>query len=334
MVPMRDAHDVVQSFPIGAITDVRPLGNGRIHKTFLVMTRGETYVLQNIGRLFAPTTHDIDAVTTHLAEGNILTPRLVRTKEGALAVRDGECAWRLFTFVPGTTIEESTNVVQAKSGSAFIAQWHTALSDYTHPFSYRIPQYRDTAYALTHLASVDAAYAHSKKSVSCHPVAKDIACRKNLLADLSALTPRVGHGDLKLNNLRFDEEGTTARALVDLDTLGYYPLPLEIGDMLRSWCRTAINTLESDLWRTVTETYRAHAPFMTNDEWRLIPDGFFEITLSLAARYLADAYEETWFQHDPAYPSRFVQNLERARMNLALLDDFTRHESDIRSIHA
>ena len=157
---------------------------------------------------------------------------------------------------------------------------------------------------------------------------------KKLSAEIATLPKRTLHGDLKLNNLRFDADGTHAIALIDFDTLGRYTLPLEIGDMLRSWCTTTSYTLDLSVWQTSIRGYRSEAHFVTADEWRLIPDGLAEITLSLAARYCADAYEEKYFAHDPAYVSLFEQNAERTKRYLAVLTDFDRNEESIRTMHA
>ncbi|MBL8158134.1 phosphotransferase [bacterium] len=328
-----DLSVIAAAFPIGTIRSIEPLGNGRIHATYLVRSDMGEYVLQKIGVLFVPALPDIEAVTAHIAAKGLLTSRVVRTEDGALSRQDGDSAWRLMTFIPGMTIETEPTPAQAANGAAFIAQFHTALADYTQPFAYRIPHYRDTGYALGHLHELDRRNTGSSKYEKCHPLAEEIEHRRTLLSPaMSALPLHTLHGDLKLNNLRFDTEGVEAIALLDLDTLGSYPLPLELGDMLRSWCKRGTG-IDTETWKTLMKTYREHAAFMHDDEWRLIPDGFFEITLSLAARYCADAYEETWFKHNPEYPSLFEQNVASTERCLALLDDFTTKLPELRQLH-
>ena len=53
---------------------------------------------------------------------------------------------------------------------------------------------------------------------------------------IKGLPERIIHGDLKLNNIRFDETGNKAIAIVDLDTLGVSKIVIDIGDAIRSWC--------------------------------------------------------------------------------------------------
>ena len=325
---------VLASFPIGDISSVEPYGNGRIHTTFHVVAEHGEYVLQKIQAPFEPALDDIEKITEHLTHKKILTSRIVKTVDGARSLPDAESFWRLMTFIPGTTFEGNPTLEQARSGGAFAGTFHSALTDYTQPFTYRLPGYRDTHYALEHLRNTDTAYASSEKYSHCHPLVEEILRTASLLSEASALLPqRPLHGDLKLNNLRFDASGARAIALIDLDTVGRYTVPLEIGDMLRSWCTTPTFEIDLAIWDAALEGYRREANFVTPDEWRLIPDGFREITLSLAARYCADAYEEIYFTLDPAYPSRYEQNIERTRRYLRVLENFDLHESRIRAMH-
>lgn len=325
---------VLTQFPIGEISSVEPYGNGRIHATYHVVAEHGEYVLQKIEASFEPTLDDVEKITEHLALKKIPTSRIVRTVDKARSFPDAGSFWRLMTFIPGTTFEGNPTLEQARSAGAFVGTFHTALVDYTQPFTYRLPGYRDTQHALNHLRITDAAYASSEKYSLCHPLATEILQAASRLSEELALLPqRPLHGDLKLNNLRFDASGTRAIALIDLDTVGRYTVPLEIGDMLRSWCTTPTFEIDLAIWEAALEGYRREANFFSSDEWRLIPDGFREITLSLAARYCADAYEETYFALDPAYPSRYEQNIERTRRYLRVLDSFDLNESRIRALH-
>jgi len=326
---------ILAAFPIGTASSTEPYGKGRLHSTYHVRTADGEYILQKIGPLFNPAMKDIDSVTKHLEAKGIGTARVIPTREGALSYGKDGGYWRLMTFIPGATIEGNPSVPQAENASAFIGMFHTALLDYEKSFAYHLPGYRDTPLAISHLREADAAHETSEKYAVCHPLVVEILGRaKKLSAEIATLPKRTLHGDLKLNNLRFDADGTHAIALIDFDTLGRYTLPLEIGDMLRSWCTTPSYTLDLSVWQTSIRGYRSEAHFVTADEWRLIPDGLAEITLSLAARYCADAYEEKYFAHDPAYVSLFEQNAERTKRYLAVLTDFDRNEESIRTMHA
>jgi Ser/Thr protein kinase RdoA (MazF antagonist) len=196
--------------------------------------------------------------------------------------------------------------------------------DFTEPFAYAIPHFYDTDSIVTTMLETDAAHTGSEKYAACHPIATTIHERLEKLGGYVVTPKRVLHGDLRFNNFRFDSDGI-AIALIDLDTLGRYPLPIEIGNMLRSWCssrQAARPSLNFDTWQAAINGYRAAAHFITDEEWRVIPHGFEQVTLELAARYLTDAYLEKYFAHDPVYPSLFEQNIDRARFCLAIHDEF------------
>lgn len=320
----QDLNAIIHAFPIGGARSIEPYGKGRIHSTYRVETGSGIYILQKIAALFEPAMADIERITDHLADKNITTTRLVRTTGGTLAHEHAGEYWRLMTYVPGETIENGPSIAQAESAARFVARFQEALSDFTEPFAYSIPHFYDTASIAKNMLEADAAHANSEKYAICHPIVETIDERLGKLGGYIATTKRVLHGDLRFNNFRFDMNGM-AIALIDLDTLGRYPLPIEIGNMLRSWCssrQTSRPSLNFDIWQAAVNGYKAAAHFITDEEWRAIPHGFEQVTLELAARYLTDAYLEKYFAHDPAYPSLFEQNIDRAQFCLAIHDEF------------
>jgi hypothetical protein len=69
--------------------------------------------------------------------------------------------------------------------------------------------------------------------------------------------------------------------------------------------------------------YFQTANFITTDEKMKIPDGIELMTLELSARYITDAFEETYFTLDELrYPSLYEQNKQKAIAQLQFYDDF------------
>jgi len=67
----------------------------------------------------------------------------------------------------------------------------------------------------------------------------------------------------------------------------------------------------------------ANSPFIGKREIEQIPSGISIIILELAARYIIDAFEESYFTLDEnKYGSIFEQNSDKARLLLGLFDDF------------
>src|SRR5665213_3778918 len=249
------------------------------------------------------------------------------TRAGNLVHKENG-SWRLSTWIPGRTLVSDPTLEEIASAATCVAKFHMVLADYPYTFRHIIPHFHDTAFILNRMREIDTAHTADQKYPSCHVVASAIFAIAARLPKLPALSPRAVHGDPKLANVIFNEKGE-AIALVDLDAVGRYPLPMEIGDMLRSLCATKNQSgpmmFRADAWHAALDAYRRNAPFIKADETAAILDGFRLVTLELAARYLTDAYEESFFAFDGSrYQSAFEQNLERAQRLLGFLEDAER----------
>jgi Ser/Thr protein kinase RdoA (MazF antagonist) len=143
------------------------------------------------------------------------------------------------------------------------------------------------------------------------------------------LPERIIHGDLKLNNIRFDDRVKKAIAIVDLDTLGTGKIVIDIGDAIRSWCHRLIDLdgeddlFDLDMFRSIMSGYLRTAVFMTREEIESVPDGVVMMMLELSARYITDAYEESYFRLDSEKCSNlFEQNKTKAFAQMRLFNDF------------
>ena len=333
------AQRVCEAYPLTSITALTPLGNGRHNTTFRVEAAEGSFVLQKMNAsLGLGVMEDMRSVSDHLARHEILTPRVIATDSGALIQEDQGEKWRLTTYINGTTIESNPTEAQIKSAAQFAGRFHSALMEYDKPFLHKIPEVLNPQRAFNELQATMHTYKDSDKNTACNELRNIILSKTHHFGLVFDTLPlRVVHGDLKLNNFRFDASGENAIALIDLDTLGRYLLPFELGDMLRSWCTVREETtwsLNTETWKQALREYRAHAKWITQAEWDAVPDGFLIITLALAARYLTDAYEERYFTLDPVYANLFEQNLTRARLYMTLLDDFFLHEQEIRALTA
>jgi Ser/Thr protein kinase RdoA (MazF antagonist) len=303
-----------------------PLGHGLINRTFLVeATTGHRYVLQALNPIFPPRINeDIDRVTGHLADRGLQTPRLVRTLDGAAWVESAGEVWRMLTWVPGVSLQALQNSRQARAAGALLARFHDALSDYHHPFSNPRLGVHDTARHLAVLRGALDTHREHRDYGAIRPVAEQILEAADSLPRLPELPDRTVHGDPKIDNLRFDAEARDVVCLVDLDTLGRMPLPLELGDALRSWCNpvgenAAETRFSATLFGAALGGYaQAAGRWLTEAEWRAFVPAIGVIQVELAARFCADALNEKYFAWDPeCYASRSQHNMVRARGQLA-----------------
>ena len=305
---------------------ISPILMGNINETYNVRAPFGHYVLQRLNPIFKPEIHiDIAKVTQHIAAAGLTTPRLIPTSEGLwwTTQADGE-VWRLQTFVPGIVHSQAPTAHWCHAAGVLLARFHAALSDYTEPFIAPRLGVHDTP---KHMRLLAQALLSHRSHVAFHqvePLAAQILNAAEKLADMQQLPTRVVHGDAKLNNIIFAEDGT-ARALIDLDTLNRMPITLELGDALRSWCNPqgenqGETTFSVDYFAAALQGYQLAQPnFLTAQEIALLPDAVETIALELASRFARDTLEESYFGWDRTrYAAAWEHNLRRTQSQLAL----------------
>lgn len=304
-----------------------PLTGGLINQTLLVEEAGRKTVLQRLNPLFHGEVHlDIEPITAHLERKGVRTPRLIPTTIGELWTTDAQGGvYRMMTFLEGRTVQRIERPETAHAAGAFVARFHSAVSDLDHTFHFTRPGAHDTK---AHLAALDKAlhlHGAHPEFASVEPLAEAILERARKLDPLPTGPVRVVHGDLKVSNLLFDEAEAVAVALLDLDTMAHMTLPIELGDALRSWCNPhgedeGSAALDATLFEAALRGYASGAKqLLTSTEVEALVLGTLTITLELAARFCADALNERYFGWDVArYPSRGAHNRVRAASQLAV----------------
>lgn len=331
---------------LGALRDeqvpaalVRPLGAGLINQTFLVDTAALGHappvraVLQRVNPLFGLAVNDdIAAITHHLQASGLPTPLLYRTSAGAPAADLGaDGVWRLLTLMPGETFNKVDPELAYEAGR-LVARFHRSLLDLPHRFRFTRPGAHDLARHLATLrAAVAKAAAVADVPADFSALAAEILMRCEQVPRELAGPLRLCHGDLKISNLLFvpgegpDAGRRVGHCLVDLDTLAYLPLALELGDALRSWCNphdenNPDGRFDVELFTAALSGYAVHgAAFVTAAERQELVAGALRVTLQLAARFAADVVNQSYFGWDPGrFPTRAEHNLIRARGQLSL----------------
>ena len=137
------------------------------------------------------------------------------------------------------------------------------------------------------------------------------------------LKRRPIHGDPKINNVMIDETSGQAVGLIDLDTVKPGLVHYDIGDCLRSCCnRLGEETLhpenvhfDLDLCRSILEGYLSVGrSFLTQEDFRYLPDCVWLIPLELGIRFLSDHLSgDHYFRTE-----RAKHNLDRAEVQFAL----------------
>jgi len=315
---------VLAAYPGLEHAKVSALEGGLINRTFRVETATAVFVLQALHPIFKAELHtDIEAVTSHLAQKGLVTPRLLRTKDGALFQRDADgIVWRGMTFVNAVAFAKLPNLALAREAGALVGRFHQATNDLVHTFAFQRLGVHDTP---AHLRKLEAALSQLKSHVhytTIAPVGEEILERAHALKPIDQSRTRIVHGDLKVSNLLFDDAGKGV-CLVDLDTLGRMPLAYEMGDAWRSWCNplgedVSETRFDLALFSESAKGYLAVAHVDRQHRETLVA-GIETIALELSARFCADALLEVYFGWNAQkYPDRSTHNLVRASGQLSL----------------
>ncbi|PCC72027.1 Ser/Thr protein kinase RdoA involved in Cpx stress response, MazF antagonist [Nannocystis exedens] len=317
-------------FPELADGAASPLTGGLINATFAVRAPAGEFVLQRLHPIFAPQIHDnIAAVTEHLRRRGETSPRLLTTTTGARWADLGALGiWRAMTRVPGVSFEAVRSPAQARSAGALVGRFHATLADLDHPFTVRRTLH-DTPAHLRTLAEAVAQHRGHRLFAEVEPLAKAVFAAAETLPPLAPAPLRVGHGDLKFNNLLFDETGPegqgAARCLIDLDSVAPMPLHHELGDAWRSWCNPAgeergTSSFDAEIFAAALAGWLEALTFPLEPvERRNLVHGVEWIALELTARFAADALHERYFGWDPQrFPAAGEHHLHRAKGQWAL----------------
>lgn len=153
---------------------------------------------------------------------------------------------------------------------------------------------------------------------------------------------RVVHNDTKLNNVMLDNKTHGAVCVIDLDTIMPGSILFDYGDAIRYCANNGaeddrdLNNVSIDIKKFNAFTYgflSQTASTLTNEELKLMCVAPAVLTYELGLRFLTDYLDgNKYFKCDPSRPDH---NLERARAQFKLFEEFKKHEKDMDfSIHA
>lgn len=272
--------------------------------------------------------------------------------EGSGRKEDGDGAdgwWRMYEL-----IEDVTTRVTASSGDQVFraaqafGHFQGVLFDLPPPPLFEtIPRFHDTVgrfEALDHALAAKAAGERDKvrrkqaqAEIQAAATHRDLADRL-IKAAARGLPQRTVHNDCKISNVLFDRQNGEALCVVDLDTAMPGLAAFDFGDMARSMAhRTDEDArdpegveVDLELFGALASGYLDGARFLTPGERHSLVDGALVLTLEQAVRFLTDYLEgDVYFRVE-----RPEQNLERCRVQFALLESLLDREADLRRIVA
>ena len=222
---------------------LEPLGSGHINDTLLATSAAHPpSVLQRINEQVFPdpgcVMRNLARIQAHLgvvAPG--LIPPLLEALDGESFFRDEEGGWwRLWAYLPdGRTLEETRDPAVCRSAAQAFGRFQRLLSELPGPpLAPTIPGFLELTGYLESFDEVLAGSAGAEAVIAqACPGLGFIEMHRGLAAELPKGDTLI-HGDCKLNNLLFEENGPAVRAVLDLDTIMHGHWAWDFGDLTRS----------------------------------------------------------------------------------------------------
>lgn len=329
-----EIREIVKQFDIkGDITDIKPLGNGHINDTCLVITDCEKYTFQRINtNIFKDPDslmENLFAVTEFLLKNypNDKTINYVRTLDGKKYYKCQDGCFRLSVFIDNViALDGARNADDFYESAVAFGSFQKKLADFPADTLHEtIKDFHNTAWRLSNLKNA----ADNDSCGRLKTVLQEVkfCLEKEKKIDTGVVLPlRVTHNDTKLNNVLLDDKTGKGVCVIDLDTVMPGLSINDFGDAIRFGASTAAED-EKDLTKVhfSLELFEAYVRgyfegvgnALTDDEVRMLPHGAVMMTYECGMRFLTDYLEgDTYFKTE--YPEH---NLVRARTQLRLVEE-------------
>lgn len=353
--------DICSQFGITAVAK-KVISKGLINSSWEVTDKaGKTYIVQGINNnVFKDVDglmDNITRVTNHIREKVLLeggdTSREVLelipnvdTGKNYINVNNKEY-YRIYKCITNATTYDEANMQLLYQAGIGFGKFQKQLDDFpAESLTESIPNFHNTPKRFEafekKLEEVDFK-TYSKAKAEIIKALKGYEYAKKIMEPLEngEIPTRVVHNDTKLNNVMLDNTTHKAVCVIDLDTIMPGSLLFDYGDAIR-YCSNTGAEDEQDLSQVHLDPQKFMAfthgflqethSSITTRELDLMAVAPAVLTYELALRFLTDYLDgNKYFKCDPARPEH---NLERARAQLKLLDEFKANEKNMnKSIH-
>lgn len=312
--------------------ELQALGHGLINDTYLLQAGERRIVLQRINRqVFAnpqQVVENLQQLGRHLAqkpssEIQLQIPELVTTRDGRTYQLDaaGEF-WRALQWInPAESREQIQSDTEAEQIGLALGHFHWLCSD-LNPLLLvdTLPGFHVTpAYHGQYLAALAKTTVEPDEDFQfCRDFIAERSERLEVLElarQRGELRETVIHGDPKLNNFLFRPGSDDIISLIDLDTVKPGLVHYDIGDCLRSSCKTTDNRFDLERCRIILNSYLQQAGhFFRPADYDYLAAAIWLIPLELGMRFFTD-----YLQGDRYFKvGQPKQNLQRALAQFAL----------------
>lgn len=307
---------------------VKQVHSGLLNQTFILRSNNELLVLQKLHpAVSAPgCTLNYKALTDYLTSQNKISQTLRPTTNGELWITNkaGD-KWRLLVGVEGQVFETTPNQYVAEQAGKLLAQFHVAVRKFAQPLQPTLPMFRYNE-VLSKLHRYQDKFLNDASPL-VREAYKLLSDQLPLLILPSDLPVQIIHTDPKISNFLFDEK-QVGICMIDFDTVQPLSPLYDLGDLIRSVCGgqedDPQNKFNQNFYQAILKGYVSDASHILSEtEKALIPRACQLVMLGLAARFLNDYVDDSYFGWDEnRYETRRAHNLARCLGQIALFKSY------------
>ena len=368
LVFLMSANSIATQFDVpGRLVTSQPIGTGNVNDTYRVIMRTtfseEQFILQRINQAVFKDPAAVMSnmkIVTNFAHQRIgeeadqadriwQLPRIIPTRDGKdfLVDKDGDY-WRALSMIASTKSYDRVDSPEvATEAGRVLGHFQRIIADCP------LDNLQDTlpGFHITpgYLEKYDQALATEKgqellnSSMEASRLGRFVENRRDLVSVLQdahakgELQLRPIHGDPKITNIMIDQFTGKGTCIIDLDTVKPGLVHYDFGDAVRSSCNPAGEEtsdlsevfFDVDLFEALVKGYLREArEFLTEADNKYLFDSIRLITFELGLRFFAD-----YLAGDVYFKTIYEgQNLNRARVQLALCESIEAREPKIRRV--
>ena len=345
-------YKILEKFKIsGTLVEVKEKKTGLINKSYVAtyLENGEEkrYLIQKISETTKENPeaimYNIENITNYLKsvmeqmkDKSHKVLEIIKTKDNKniyVLIEEGkESYYRVYKYIEGAiSYDKSTDsTIIYNVGKAF-GNFQKVLQDYpTKDLIITNKDFHDTEKNLQDLLKgIEENRLGRVKDIE--EEVKFVLARREICKTIKEklengeLPKRIIHSDTKINNVMISKETGKFLAVIDLDTIMIGSSLYDYGDGIRSATAKSLDgkqVIDLELFKAYTDGFFSEmAPYLKEEEIKLMGESIRILTLELGIRYLED-----YINGDLVFNISYAtQNLDRAKERLSLVEDIEKN---------